>query len=139
MATPRPPSEHVPAESVSPERQHPARGREPARKRSITSDAADALELAYEPEDLLAEQIPGQDRVLRGGDPDLDPLEMAYSGEEAPGGPNSAPDSNDVDAIGELFGVTGADEPGRGLVLGADLIDPRDRKRWENNPASRER
>ena len=25
-----------------------------------------------------------------------------------------------------------------GLVLGADLIEPRDRRRWENNPHSKD-
>ncbi len=75
--------------------------------------------------------------VLRAGDPDADPLLIEYSGDEAAGGSNASPDDNDVDALGRLYGVSMADRPD--LVLGDDLIAPRDRDRWENNPASKDK
>ncbi len=46
------------------------------------------------------------------------------------------PDGNDVDDVGELYGV--AEPEGVPIKLGADLIGPRDRERWENNPDSKD-
>lgn len=138
MANPRPPTVHEPVDPITPEREMLAKGSEPIHKRSIMSDTDDALQLDLYPLDAPEEEIPGQDDVLRAGDPDLDPMSTEYSGEESPGGSASSPDGNDVDAIGQLFGVTGADVGMRGLVLGGDLIEPRDRNRWENNPDSKD-
>ena len=96
----------------------------------------DALETGLSQIDAGEEDIPGEDELLRADDPDASPREIAYEGDEAAGQPNSSPDDNDVDAIGRLYGVTQADRGG--LILGEDLIAPRDRDRWENNPASKD-
>ncbi len=138
MSKPRLPVEHEPADPVTPLRELLNQGREPSHKRSITSDVDDALELDLAPSDPPEEEIPGEDDMLRAGDPDVDPLRTEYSGEDSPGGTNSSPDANNVDTIGELYGVQGADLGMNGLVLGADLIEPRDRRRWENNPHSKD-
>jgi hypothetical protein len=127
------PSTHA----IHPQRVHFSVGHSPPWHVSMTPTLDDALQTGLSPLDLDDEEIPGQDGVLSGGDPDVDPLDMEYSGDEAAGGSNSSPDNNDVDAIGRLYGITQADA--HGLVLGDDLIAPRDRARWENNPASKDK
>ncbi len=124
-------------EPVTPEEELLAGGQEPPQHESVTSVVDDLLAEGAVP-DAADEEIPGEDEVLQAGDPDVDPLAVEYSGDDAPGASNSSPDANDVDETGRLFGISGADE-GRGLVLGAELVDPRDHDRWENNPASRDR
>ncbi|MGC3959905.1 MAG: DUF6335 family protein [Verrucomicrobiota bacterium] len=85
-------------------------GREPPHQRSIT-DVADRAALTgvleYEP---ARDKIPGQDRVLTVGDPDVDALDNEFSGEEAPGGTNATPDQNDVDEIGRAYGLSEEDD-----------------------------
>lgn len=108
------------------------------RKRSITQEAVEALAQGVTPFEPPYEKIPGQDAVLQAGDPDVDPLDVEYSGEQAPGASNSSPDANDVDATGRLYGVVGTDARLSGLVLGEALVEERDRHRWENDPASKD-
>jgi hypothetical protein len=102
---------------------------EPRHKLSITGAAAEAMRTGVAPSARKPGEIPGQDRVLRGGDPDVDPLDVEYSGEEVAGGGNSSPDQNNVDEIGRIAGISNTDDGE--LVLGDDLIRPRDEKRWE--------
>ena len=122
---------------ITPESELLAEGREPPHHASITDALDEAAETGISPIDRSDEQIPGDDDALRAGDPDADPLLNEYSGEEAAGGSNSSPDDNDVDRIGRLYGVSEADKSE--LVLGDDLIAPRDRARWENDPASKDK
>ena len=122
---------------VNPERDLLAEGHEPPRHVSITSILDDALESGVSPLGNDDEEIPGEDAVLRAGDPDADALQNELSGDEAAGGSNASPDDNDVDALGRLYGVSEADRSE--LVLGDELIAPRDRDRWENNPASKDK
>jgi hypothetical protein len=121
---------------ITPERELVAEGDEPPHHSSITDIMDRAAETGVSPLDAEDEAIPGDDDSLRAGDPDVDPLLNEYSGEEAPGGPNPTPDQNDVDAIGRLYGVSESDESE--LVLGEELIERRDRARWENDPRSKD-
>jgi Family of unknown function (DUF6335) len=72
-------------------------------------------------------EIPGQDELLRVGDPDTDPLENAYGGEETPGGDAPTPDQTRVDDIGRAYGVSEVDTGA--LRTSAELLAGRDRRR----------
>ena len=122
---------------INPERDLLSEGHEPPHHVSITSILDDAVESGLSPLGRGEENISGEDDVLRAGDPDADPLLIEFSGDEAAGGSNASPDDNDVDAIGRLYGVSQARRSD--LVLGDDLTAPRDRDRWENNPASKDK
>jgi hypothetical protein len=124
------------ADRTTPEAEVIRHGNEPPHRRSITDYTDEALRSGVSPLGPEEEQLPGEDELIRGGDPDADAMANEYVGEETPGGPNSPPESNDVDEIGRLFGVEDTDEDG--LRLGDDEIDPRDRARWELDPDSRE-
>jgi hypothetical protein len=121
---------HEPSDRTTPEDEALREGREPPHHNSITGVAADAMRTGVTPFDMEPEQIPGEDALLQGDDPDADPLENAYSGDETPGGSNATPEGNDVDTIGRLYGV---EEPEGELRLGEDLIAPRDENRWETS------
>jgi hypothetical protein len=106
-------------------------------------DQNDELAGRTAPEDDLHEMGAGgeepttEEDYFDSGDPDVDALDAEFSGEEVPGGANSAPDQNDVDDIGALYGIT---EAGAGeLRLGDDVVDPRDRRRWELDPDSKDK
>lgn len=137
MSRQRPTKLNQLTDETTPEREQVSTGHELPHHVSITSVMDDAMESGVSPLATPDEEIPGQDDALRAGDPDVDPLLIAYSGDEAAGGSNASPDNNDVDAIGRLYGLAEADE--HDLVLGDDLIAPRDRDRWENNPASKDK
>jgi len=136
MPRQRPPKLDRLPDAITPESELLAEGQEPPHHSSITDILDDAAETGVSPLGAEDQAIPGDDDTLRAGDPDANPLLNEYSGEEAPGGPNPTPDQNDVDAIGRLYGVSQADESE--LVLGEELIEKRDRARWENNPASKD-
>jgi hypothetical protein len=89
-----------------------------------------------EPPRSAEEQIPGE-QVLRSGDPDVNLMDVEYSGEEVPGGSTPTPDQNNVDEVGRAYGLT--DEDSGALISAADLIDRRDRRRWELDPRSKDR
>lgn len=111
-------------------------GGEPPHETSITGAAADAMRTGLSPLEPELEDIPGEDRALRAGDPDVDPLDNAFSGEMVPGGGMSTPDQNNVDDIGEIYGVSQSDQGE--LKLGDELLAPRDADRWELDPASKD-
>ncbi len=71
----------------SPEDYVTARG-EPPHDLSLTEVAAQALRTGLYPTRKM-EEVPGEDDLLRVGDPDVDPLDNLYSGESQPSG--SAP------------------------------------------------
>ncbi len=123
-------------DDVDPEDDLVDENEEPPHRISITAAASEALRTGLSELPEEDEEIPGQDRVLRAGDPDVDPMDNEFSGENVPGGGHPSPDQNQVDDIGRIYGVTKTDDGE--LVLGADLINRRDEHRWELNPASRE-
>lgn len=97
--------------------------REPPHMISLTEVAAEALRTGIAPHANLAE-VPGEDALLRAGDPDVDPLSNELSGDEVPGGSNPSPDQNDVDAIGRAYGMTQAD--GAALRSPVEVLERRD-------------
>lgn len=120
------------AHIASPEELLSARG-EPPHDASLTAYAAEALRTGLYPQREI-EEVPGQDELLRAGDPDSDPLENLYSGEELPGGSATSPDQSDVDAMSRLAGMGGAD---RGELRAAEEIaEHRDLHRWQQEALS---
>lgn len=114
---------------------------EPAHDSSLTAIAAETLRTGVYPERTL-EKVPGQDDVLRAGDPDVDPLDNLFSGEEIPGASDPTPDQNNVDDIGRAAGLGDQDDDrlgGEGLRSAAEVLDERDARRWELDPRSRRR
>jgi hypothetical protein len=66
---------------------------------------------------------------LTGGDVDAD-WQRAYDvGEEAPGGSVSTPDQDRVDEIGNALGVPRS--PDEEVRASSEILDERDRRRWE--------
>lgn len=99
---------------------------------SPTAIAAEALSKGVPPTsvtELEEEEVPGEGDVLRVGDDDVDPLQNALVGDEAPGGDMPTPDQDLVDEVGRAYGVSEADSGA--LVASADLLDERDRRRAE--------
>jgi len=112
---------------------------EPPHASSPSSVAAEALRSAVHPARRPTEEVPGEDRLLQVGDPDVPPLENELNGEEIPGGEMTTPDQSDIDAIGRAYGV---EEEGLGeLHLVEEILKSRDAKRWDpqDEPAARTR
>ncbi len=106
-------------------------GVEPVHALSLTAVEIEALQTgrpsaAHEPE------VPGEDALLRGGDPDVDPLENLYNGDEQPGGSMPTPDQNTVDEAGLAAGL--ASEEADELRSAEELAERRDRHRWDSEP-----
>jgi len=97
-------------------------------RRSATALAAEALRTGTLPNAAHAEAyIPQEDGVLRMGDPDVDPLNAAYVGDEVAGGDMPTPDHDSVDEIGRAYGVS---QMGEGeLRSSAEILAERDRRR----------
>ncbi|MBZ5715635.1 DUF6335 family protein [Nannocystis pusilla] len=113
-------------------------GEEPRHDESLTAIAGETLRSGVFPE-RVEEKVPGQDDVLRAGDPDVDPLGNLFSGEELPGASDPTPDQNNVDEIGRAAGISEEDDDrasGAGLRTPAELLDERDVRRWELDPRS---
>lgn len=111
---------------------------EPAHDSSLTAIAAETMRTGLYPERPL-EKVPGQDDLLRAGDPDADPLENLLSGDEMPGASNPTPDQNNVDDIGRAAGLADEDDDrldGDGLRSAAEVLEERDVRRWELDPRS---
>jgi hypothetical protein len=101
---------------------------EPPHVASLTELAAESLRTGIAPQELL-EEIPSEDARLRSGDPDVDPLDNEYSGEEIPGGSNPTPDQNNVDDIGRAYGIS---ELESGTLRSAEeILEKRDARPWE--------
>jgi len=71
--------------------------------------------------------------ALTGGDVDADWENAYFSGDEAPGGDNPAPDTEVVDDIGRALGVEYQDNE---ELQGSEKVIERDVHRWELDPAS---
>lgn len=122
----------TPQELVSAHQEH----REPPREISPTEVATEAVRSG------LADEAPADDEPLPGesplqaGDPDVDPLDNEYTGDQIPGGATPTPDQNNVDEVGHAYGLPDGDD---GLVSTEEQVSRRDRARWELDPRSRDR
>ena len=95
-----------------------ARRRGRTRRREVhlqsgTAVAAEALRTGVAPRVSAHHEeaeIPGEEELLRAGDPDVEALGAAYVGDEVPGGDMSTPDQDGVDDIGRAYGVSEIDE-----------------------------
>ncbi len=72
-------------------------------------------------------EIPGDDDVLRVGDPDDRPTDNAFVGDDTPGGDSPTPDQNQVDDIGRAYGVQ--EEDSGALRTSSEILDRRDQRR----------
>jgi hypothetical protein len=77
----------------------------------------------------------GMSTSIAGGDADVDIENAYFTGDEAPGGDNPAPDEEVVDDIGKALGVQYDDQE---ELKSSDKIIERDKHRWEMDPASSE-
>ena len=87
-------------------------------------------------------EIPGQDELLRVGDPDGRVTDAAFVGDETPGGDMPTPDQNQVDDMGRAMGVQ--EEDSGALRASSEILDRRDRNRAfedvpDTNPDTRRR
>ena len=69
---------------------------------------------------------------LTGGDPDADWRRAAQVGEEAVGGTAATPDQDVVDELGDALGLPQA--PDAEFRPSAEILEGRDRRRWEQEP-----
>ena len=81
------------------------------------------------------EPLPGESS-LQAGDPDVDPLDNEYTGDQIPGGATPTPDQNDVDEVGRAYGLP---DTADGLVSTEEQVSRRDQERWELDPRSKDR
>ena len=104
---------------------------------SATAVAAEAQRTGVVPLEARGprEEIPGEGKNIRVGDPDDSVMDNEYVGDETPGGSSPTPDQNNVDDIGLALGVEYEDNE---ELEGADKIVERDKHRWEDDPASSE-
>lgn len=109
-------------------------GEEPPHDETLTGIAVETLRTGVYPE-RAEEQVPGEDELLRAGDPDVDPLDNLYSGEEVPGASTPTPDQNNIDEVGRFAGLSEEDGPD-GLRSAAEILERRDARRWELDPRS---
>ena len=101
----------------------------------VQQEFADAQRLASGGDQLRRELLEHHSRtpVLSGGDLDAD-WARADIGDETVGGSAPTPDQDIVDELGEAVGLTYEDnEP---LRASEKVVEERDRKRWELDPAS---
>lgn len=123
---------HTQEHIASPEEEVLA-GPEPPHNASLTAVAAEALRTGVYP-DREEEEVPGEDDALRAGDPDVDPLQNLYSGEQMPGGSTPTPDQGNVEDAGRAAGIVEVDAGA--LVTPEQLSLRRDRNRWNLEPLS---
>jgi len=105
--------------------------------KSMTGHVVESLETGVGPP-REEPSIPGREgRVVRVGDPDVDPLQNEYAGEEAPGATTPTPDQSLVDAAGSAYGL--AEEDGGLLRTSSEILEKRDRKPGLRPPRGRKR
>lgn len=102
-------------------------GREPPHESSLTEVAAEAMRSGIVP-DMPIGEVPGEDALLRGGDPDVDALSNELNGDEMPGASNPGPDQNNVDAIGAAYGLSQQD--GEELRSAEEIMERRSINPW---------
>lgn len=108
--------------------------REPPHQSSLTDVASEAARVGIVDAGMPPE-IPGQDALLTVGDPDVDPLDNEFSGEQVPGSTMPSPDQNNVDDIGRAYGLT--DQDSGALISTEELLERRDLHRQELTPAAK--
>lgn len=101
--------------------------REPPHASSLTEVAAEAMRTGIVP-DMPIGEVPGEDALLRGGDPDVDPLSNELNGDEMPGASNPGPDQNNVDDIGAAYGLSQQD--GEELRSPEEIMERRSANPW---------
>jgi hypothetical protein len=94
-------------------------------ERSSTAVAAEMIAAGVSGAGSQEPRIPHEDPILQMGDPDVDPLNVAYVGDEVAGGDMPTP-GHDVDDIGRAYGVTNVDDGV--LRTSAELLEKRDRR-----------
>jgi uncharacterized protein DUF6335 len=72
-------------------------------------------------------EIPGDDDLLRAGDPDSSVTDNAFVGDETFAGDMPTPDQNQVDDMGRAMGVQ--EEDSGALRTSAEILDGRDQRR----------
>ena len=72
-------------------------------------------------------EIPGEDQLLRAGDPDSRVTDNAFVGDETPVGDMPSPDQNQVDDIGRAMGVQ--EEDSGELRTSSEIMARRDQAR----------
>lgn len=98
----------------------------PGENQSMTGRVVETLQSGVGPA-REEPPIPGREgRIVRMGDPDVDPLQNEYTGEESPGATTPTPDQNLLDATGRAYGVEEAE--GRSLHTSSEILDKRDEK-----------
>jgi len=105
-------------------------GPEEAHAQSLTALAGEALRTNVSPlaRPAVAEpEMAQEDGRLRAGDPDVDPLNAALVGDDAPGGHMATPDHDGVDDIGRAYGLS--EEDAGELRSAAEILQKRDRRR----------
>jgi hypothetical protein len=108
-------------------------GREPPHQDSLTEVAIEGAQLGIV-DPAPPPEIPGEDSIMEAGDPDVDPLENEYTGDEVPGGDMPTPDQNNIDEIGRAYGIS--EENSSALRTAGELLDQRDARRNELDPDS---
>lgn len=78
------------------------------------------------------EPLPPPDVRLTGGDVDADWQRAGDIGDEAVGGSVATPDQDRVDEIGNALGVPRA--PDEEVRTSTEILEGRDRNRWEQEP-----
>lgn len=114
---------------------------------SATAVAAEALATGVVPLESQHrhpddKEIPGEDDLLRVGDPDSRVTDNAFVGDETPAGDMPAPDQNQVDDIGRAMGVQ--EEDSGALRTSSEILERRDQHRGyldipEPSPETRRR
>src|SRR5262245_38097413 len=105
---------------------------------SPTSVAAEAQRTGVPPgtkASVRPAEIPGEEDLLKVGDPDDSALDNAYVGDETPGGSAPTPDQDRVDDIGRAYGVQEADSGA--LRPTSEILDERDRRRAQQDGPDR--
>jgi Family of unknown function (DUF6335) len=99
---------------------------------SPTAVAAEALATGVVPLESMHShpndpEIPGEDQLLRAGDPDNRVTDNAFVGDETPVGNMPSPDHNQVDDIGRAMGVQ--EEDSGELRTSSEIMARRDQAR----------
>ena len=127
-------------ERAAPDEEREDREEEPSHVPSPTALAAEGAQRGVPPPNVIPApepEIPGEDRILKIGDDEVDPLRNAYVGDEAPGFDMATPDQDGVDAAGRAYGVTEIDSGA--LKPSAEIAEARDRRRaFAEKPEPRE-
>lgn len=113
-------------------------GREPPHEVSLIEFASEAARSGVVDSSVQrsSEELRGRGPDLRVGDPDVNVQDNEFSGEQVPGASNPSPDQNNVDEIDRAYGLTDGDS---GAVVSVEeLLNRRDRHRWELDPRSKD-